>query len=254
MRLFARFALLSCLVLVCSTGVLASDKFSSDQIKQIQNIVHDYVVENPQILMEAGKKLQEQELNKRKELTVKALPKFAKQLFGDNAPGTAFLGNPKGKVILAEFLSYQCGHCKTSAEVIERMLKKHPELKVVFVEWPIFGNDAVYAAKMALAAHKQNKFAEVHAALLKATEPLNKVNINKIIGKLGLDKKKLDMAAADKSLDEALKNNFKMAQELGLMGTPAFIFTNEKMNKFSLVPGQTPEFEADLEKAIKEVK
>lgn len=237
-----------------SPAGFARDKFSSDQVKQIQDIAHEYIVNNPQILIEAGNKLRDQEMTKRKEQTMSALPKLAKQLFADNLPGRAFIGNPKGSVVMVEFLSYQCGHCKAVGEVIDTMLKSHPELKVVFIEWPIFGNDAVYAAKAALAANKQNKFAEVHHALLKTQDVLNKANVDKILGKLKLDMPKLQKDMKDKALDTAMKDNFKLAQDLGLMGTPAFVFANAKLTKFSVLPGQTEDFVGDVEKAIKDVK
>jgi protein-disulfide isomerase len=198
--------------------------------------------------------LREQEVNQRKQQVMNALPKVSAQLFADNVPGRAVAGNAKGTAILVEFLSYQCGHCKSTAEVVTDMIKNHPELKVIYIEWPIFGNDAVYASKAALAANKQNKFEVVHHALLNTTESLHKTTIDRIVKKLGINMKKLEKDMNDKALDNGLKENFKLAQTLGLMGTPSFIFANDKLTKFSLVPGQTPDFAADMEHALKEVQ
>lgn len=231
--------------------------FDQDQTKQIQQIVHDYVVNNPSILVEASQKLQEQEAEKEKvqieQIKVNAV-KYKKEIFDLKAAGRIITGNPNGKTIIAEFTQYQCPHCKTITPIIDKLLKDNPDTQLITIYWPFFGNDATYASKTALAAQKQNKFNELNRAMLATSDFLTKDKIDSIIKATpGLDAKKLLTDINAKDLDTGLKNNFALAGKLGLIGTPTFIFTNKEMTKFSLIPGQTPNIENDLKKSLNEV-
>jgi protein-disulfide isomerase len=255
---------LVCLVLqsnMAAALVIAKTKgFNQQQTKQIEQIVHDYLVKNPAVLVEAGKKLQEQEAAKeeaRIEKIKNAIPKYKKEIFDTNSVGRAITGNANGKLIIAEFTQYQCGHCKAVAPVVDKLLKDNPEVQLITIYWPFSGSDAIYASKAALAAQKQNKFHELNQAMLAATDFLTKDKIDGIIkATTGLDAKKLimDMEAQEAEFNAGFKANFTLASNLGIIGTPAFIFTNRDRTKFSFVPGQTSDTEGDLKKSLNEVK
>jgi protein-disulfide isomerase len=232
--------------------------FDQDQIKQIQQIAHDYIVNNPSILVEASKKLQEQEAEKEKAQIEKikgSVAKYKSEIFDLKATSRIITGNPNGKIIIAEFTQYQCSHCKAVTPIVNKLLKDNPDARLITIYWPFFGNDAAYAAKAALAAQKQNKFNELNQAMLATSDFLTKDKIANIIKATpGLDAKKLLTDIDAKDLDAGLKNNFALAGKLGLIGTPTFIFTNKEMTKFSLIPGQTPDIENDLKKSLDEVR
>ena len=76
-------------------------------------------------------------------------------------------GNPDGNVVLVEFFDYQCSHCKEMQPVIDKVLSGNKNVKIIYKEFPIFGAASNYAAQMALAAAKQNKYLEFHNALFK---------------------------------------------------------------------------------------
>jgi protein-disulfide isomerase len=229
--------------------------FDQDQTKQIQQIAHDYIVNNPSVLVEASQKLQEEkEKAQIEQIKVNAV-KYKKEIFDLKAAGRIITGNPNGKIIIAEFTQYQCPHCKTVTPIIDKLLKDNPDTQLITIYWPFFGNDATYASKAALTAQKQNKFNELNQTMLATSDFLNKDKINEIIKATpGLDAKKLLTDINAKDLDTGLKNNFALAEKLGLIGTPTFIFTNKEMTKLSLIPGQTPNIENDLKKSLTEVR
>ena len=235
-----------------TTGAFAvPGDFTPAQTKQIEGIVHNYLVNNPQVLMEAAEKLQQRAMVEEKNKTLATLPKFATEIFA-LTPAKVAVGNPKGSVVMAEFSSYQCSHCRAMAPVVDKMLKGNPDLQIIFIEWPIFGNEAVYAAKMVLAADKQGKYSVLRDAFMQSQESLRPEVADKIAATSGLDVAKLKIDMNDKAIDEALKNNFKLAEQLKLRGTPEFIFANRGLTKFSIVPGQAGE--ENMLQAIKEVK
>jgi protein-disulfide isomerase len=180
--------------------------------------------------------------------------KYKTQIFSLKAPGRVILGHPKGKIIIAEFTQHQCPHCQEAALVIDKLLTQYPEVQLITIYWPFFGNDAVYTAKAVLAAVKQNKARELNQLFFNQQGFTTKDKANAIIQKVPqLNSKKLSADMRNKEFDQGLKNNIKLAEDLGLTGTPIFIFTNQKMTKFGLIPGHTANFEKELVKTLQEV-
>lgn len=239
-------------------GYLIKNPEPSIETKKIEKIIHDYLVNNPEVLIEASKKLQEKELAKEKTQLAEInanLPKYKNQIFDPNAPGRVVLGNPQGKIIIAEFTQHQCPHCKVAKPIVDDLLKNNPEVQLIIIYWPFFGKDASYTAKAVLAAQKQNKFHELEQAIFTADGFVSTEKANTIIKALPtIDQKKLFADITSPELDAGLKANFKLAENLKLIGTPSFIFTNKNMKKFSLVPGQTQTFKQDLNNALNAVQ
>jgi len=167
------FAFLSCVLInLISQNAVAVAKildpthtnFTPPQVEQIQNIVHKYLLDNPTVLIEVGQKLQAREIANEKAKIAQiqaAIPKYKNQIFDTNAPGRVVLGNPKGKIIVAEFTQHQCPHCRHAVPVINKWVKANPDVQLIVIYAPFFGNDAVYSSKAVLAAQKQNKFEEL---------------------------------------------------------------------------------------------
>jgi protein-disulfide isomerase len=235
-----------------------SSAFTAAQIKEIEKIASDYLINNPNVLEEAGKKLREREMSKRENDFKKIkdlLPKFKKEIFSTKAPGRVVADNRDAKVIMVELTQYQCGHCKAIAPLVNKFVQEHKEIQFITVYWPFFGGDAIYAAKAALVMQKQNKFNEFNQAMLTSNDPLTKDKIDAIVRAVpGVDMNKFNAGMASKELDEGLQSNFKLAEKLGIMGTPSFIFANKDMTQFSLILGLTRNIENDLNMALKEVK
>lgn len=219
------------------TNAAANANLSDVQTKQIQKIVHDYLVQNPQVLVEASQAYQDQELAKAKNKTQQAVSKNIKPLF--NAPNSPTIGNQNGDVTVVEFLDYQCAHCKEMSNILESLIKSDNKLRVVVKELPIFGGASKYAAQASIAAIKQGpeKFLVFHKMLLEAPQPLTNQKVLEVASKAGLNTKQLETDITNKAVEDQINNNFKLAQDLGLLGTPAFIIANRNGSHVEYVPG-----------------
>lgn len=237
---------LSTLLLVSSLGHADQASFSDAQKKAIQTIVHDYLVNQPEVLIEASQALQQKQQHRMQSEIQDLIKAHQKELF----QGTSTtVGNPQGAVTLVEFFDYQCGHCKKMASVVNKVLKNNANLRVVYKEFPIFGEASMNLSKAALAAGMQNKYVEMHDALLQAPAHLNMKGIMAIATKLNLNmtqfKKDMEGAAVKKELEETRQ----LAESLHLMGTPAFIIAStpngvykENATKpITFIPGATSE-------------
>lgn len=226
-----------------STSVYAasSDTLTQAQQQQVQQIVHDYLLNNPQILLQVSQKLQEQQQQQMQQVqqnAQKVIPGVSSQLFNDKTSPTS--GNVNGDVTMVEFFDYQCPHCKDMAAIIEGLAQQDGNLKIVYKELPIFGADSQFAAAAALAAAQQGKYTQFHNALMQAPDPLTNDVVMQVAQTTGLNIDQLKKDMNSPAIKQELKDNLQLAQKLQLMGTPAFIITNTKnINQSVLIPGTT---------------
>ncbi len=251
--LFAASALT--LASFANTTAAANQAFSPAQVGDIQKIIHDYIIKNPNILVEASQALQTQMQAKQVQAALSAIKQNAVKLFND--PVTPVAGNASGDVSLVEFFDYQCGHCKEMNPIVQGMVKKNSNLRVIFKELPIFGGNSQLAAKAALAAYSVDatKYYALHDALLAAENPMSDSKIFKAARDVGYSEEQIK--AIKKDMDSAkvqqeLKDNFQLAQALQLAGTPAFVIANKDLSQFRFIPGATSA--QDLQKQISDVQ
>ena len=173
----------------------------------------DYLLANPQVLPEAIALLQQQEQQGR----IAPLRAQLEQPF----PG-AVLGNPQGAVTLVAFSDYACGFCRRSMDDVNALIAANPDLKVVMREYPILAPASADAARMALAAGQQGRYAAFHDAMFRLGPP-SEASIAAAAKAAGLDIARAEAAIGNGAIDQALQANAAMAAQLGINGTPAWI-------------------------------
>lgn len=136
-------------------------------------------------------------------------------------PG-AILGNPEGTVTLVEFTDYSCGYCRQSAADVERLVAENPDLRVVIREYPILRPESADAARMALAAAQQGKYAAFHEAMFDLGTP-SAETIEAAATRAGVDLAKARTAIASGMFDPALQANHELAAQIGISGTPGWV-------------------------------
>lgn len=230
-----------------SHAVIAADAPSTTselQKKEIEKVVHDYLVSNPEVLIEASQALQQKQQQNMQQQAQSAIQENGDQLFQGNL---TTLGNPKGNVTVVEFFDYQCIHCKKMASVMDDLVKKDSNLRIVYKEFPIFGKSSDLASRAALAAGMQGKYKEMHKALLATDKRLDEQKIMDTAKSLGLNLTKLKADMDSKEVTAILDSNRQLGEKLHLMGTPAFVIGSTPQGQFkkgsqpSFIPGAATE-------------
>jgi protein-disulfide isomerase len=171
---------------------------------------------DPQILVDTSEALRDQQY----------APVLAEHRAEIETPfETSWKGSAKPDVTLVEFFDYACPYCKASNPAIERLLSEDPNLRVVYRELPILGEESVEAARLSLTASKAGKFAQFHDALWQAGRPAPET-LAAASQAAGMPAKPSDGA----DIEAELKKNFQLAGALGATGTPLFVIGNRVIN------------------------
>ena len=180
----------------------------------------DYLLANPEVLPEAMDVLQRREQLAR----IEPLRGELERPF----PG-AVLGNPAGSVTLVEFSDYACTYCRQSVADVAALVAADPDLKVVIREYPILRPESVDAARMALAAAQQGRYAQFHDAMFKLGPP-SAQSIEAAANEAGIDLTRARTAIAAGAFDAQLQANAVLANELGVSGTPGWVVGNQALD------------------------
>ena len=179
-----------------------------------------YLLAHPEVLPEAMDVLQAREQLAR----IEPLRSELERPF----PG-AVLGNPSGSVTLVEFTDYACTYCRQSVADVDALIAAHPDLKVVMREYPILSPESVDAARMALAAAQQGKYAAFHGAMYRLGPPSAEA-IAAAAKEAGVDLALARTAIDSGMFDAQLQANAVLASQLGVSGTPGWIIGDKMFN------------------------
>ena len=203
--------------------------------KQIEKIIREYLIANPEVLEEAIQALQAKRQARRQAAALASIRNNRKQIYED--PEDPVGGNPKGDVTIVEFFDYRCGFCKRVAPVVEEALAKDKKIRLVYKEFPVLGPNSVLAARAALAARAQGKYLAFHKALMKAKISYDEASIMKIATSVGIDTARLKKDMQAPGIQAQLSKNRALARSLSIRGTPAFI-VGERLFPGALNPAQ----------------
>ncbi|WP_375427952.1 DsbA family protein [uncultured Sphingomonas sp.] len=175
---------------------------------RIERVVREYVLSNPEIIPEAMGRLQAREQGR----AVAAAGDAVTRPYAG-----AFMGNPKGDVTLVEYYDYNCGICRASLPAVRELIRRDPNLKVVFRELPILAPSSRDAARASLAAAKRNRFAPFHNALFGGgrVTPATIAAAARTAG--------IQVPAADGPADAEIARNLDAAGKLGVTGVPSWV-------------------------------
>lgn len=191
------------------------------QREAIEGIIHDYLMKNPDVLIEAIRNAEDKLNHEADAKATKVLSDRASEIFDD--PATPVGGNPKGDVNIVEFFDYRCPYCKQVLPTLQTVLKEDHQLRFVYKEFPVLGPASVVAAHAALAAQRQGKYEAFHTAMMATKGQITEDTVYKVAGSVGLDVDRLKQDMAAPEIDRELKANMALAEELNIRGTPGFI-------------------------------
>ena len=210
--------------------IFAAPVFTATQKAAIQKIAHDYIVQNPQVLVEASKTLQDQQFANMKSLAIAAAKQNTDELL--RKKDDIVKGNLNGSITLVEFFDYQCPGCRVVEPVVENIIKANPDLRVVYKIFPIHGANSVLAAVAAYAAYKQGKFVAFHNEVMNTQIPVNPQTVQTFAKKAGLNMQQFNQGLRiyKATVTKRIAENMVLVKKLKLGGTPTFFIAKTNAN------------------------
>ncbi len=193
----------------------------------IENVVRDFLLKNPEVIVEAIQNMRERELLDSEARAKANLVKYQGELLND--PDTPVGANVNGDVTIVEFFDYRCGFCKRVFPDLMKVVNTDRNIRFVFKEFPILGPDSMTASKAALAAWfmDKTKYQAFHQAMMGSKGGLPEGRVMDFAAKAGYGVKALKKAMNDPRIDELIARNFELAKALDINGTPAFVIGDE---------------------------
>ena len=195
----------------------------------IDQQISQYLKDHPDEVMGALRLAQANEETQKQANAQLAVAERQDQIF--NNPADPVIGNVNGDVTVVEFFDYRCPYCKRVSDSLMTLVKDDPNVKVVYKEFPILGPGSLVAAKIALAAHRQGKYEQVHTAFMAHKGSFEQADLLDLAASVGADPAKLAVDMQDPAIHGLLQANDSLAAALGITGTPGFLFGKQ------LVPG-----------------
>jgi protein-disulfide isomerase len=229
MRLLSRLAFAAAALLTLGATLAPAQPVSDAQRGEIERIIRDYLLKNPEVLQEAIAELEKRQAKNDAEKHKAAIKDNAEALF--ESPRHVVLGNPKGDVTFVEFFDYNCGYCKRAVADMMALMESDPNLRIVLKEFPVLGPGSQDAAKVGVAVRMQDKtgkkYLDYHQKLMSGRGQVDKARALAAAKQAGLDVARIERDLGGEEVRASLEESFKLADKLGVNGTPAYVIGND---------------------------
>ena len=217
------------LALFAAPPSASAQAFSDGQRGEIETIIKNYLVSHPEVLEDAMTELNKRQAAAEAEKHEASVAQNSDTIF--NSPRGVLLGNKDGDVTFVEFFDYNCGYCKRAMADMLDLMKSDSKLKVVLKEFPVLSQGSVEAAQVAVAVRMQDpggkKYLDFHQKLLGGRGPADKARAIAAAKDAGLDVGRLEKDLANPEVKATIEENFKLAEAMGMNGTPRYVIGKE---------------------------
>ncbi|MAZ32503.1 MAG: hypothetical protein CMO06_05075 [Thalassospira sp.] len=206
-----------------------AEELSDAQKAEIEGVIEQYLLENPDVLLRAIQNVQVWQTTEQARQQAEAIEPVWDALVADSSvPSVGPLDAP---VTVIEFFDYHCGYCKRAFDGVKELAENSDgKIRTMFVEFPILREESADAARAALAAAKQGKYMEIHAAFMENRGILDEAQINTLAKDAGVDVDQMRKDMQSPEINGMLQQYAAMARSIGVNGTPAFLINGQMVS------------------------
>lgn len=216
--------LLAGTALILATALPAAAEMTAEERAAFRAEVRAYLLENPEVLLEAMNELEMREQVAAAERDKQMLAAQSEAIFND--PASWVGGNPEGDITVVEFIDYRCGYCRKAWQEVDALVEQDGNIRFVLKEFPILGEQSVLSSRFAIAVlqlHGGEAYKTAHDALLSMRADASPEALARVAEEMGLDPQPiLDRMNADE-VTKVIEDNHRLAQTMEISGTPTFV-------------------------------
>lgn len=133
-------------------------------------------------------------------------------------------GPADAQYTLAEFADFRCPHCAAAAEILEELLGKRKDARLVYFYFPLGsgGDRSVRAAEAAEEARAQGKFWELARILFKNQHALEDQDLERYAEDIGLDLTRFRAALKARTHRDRVMADKRLGESFQVQSTPTF--------------------------------
>ena len=219
-----RLTLAALLASATLLSVPAQAEMTDAERQAFRDEVRAYLIENPEVIVEAMDGLQARE---QESAAVKDRQMLAEQhdaIFNDAASWSG--GNPEGDITIVEFVDYRCGYCRKANADVEELVKSDGNIRFVLKEFPILGEASVISSRFAIAVlqlHGAEAYKAAHDQLITLRGEPDDATLARLAGDLGFDAAAIAARMGTDAVTDVIKANHALADIMEISGTPTFV-------------------------------
>ncbi len=209
------------------------DNMSDAEREVFREEVRNYLLENPEVIMEAVSVLEQRDAMAQEIADKELVASFSDDIFNDTHSWSG--GNPEGDITLVEFIDYKCSFCRRAVPDVEELISSDGNIRFVVKEFPILGEQSLIASRFAISTLQtagDDAYKAVHDALLAFEGDFTERALTRLADALGLDGGAIVDNMNSPDVDDVIAANHNLARALQINGTPTFVMENRMLRGF----------------------
>ena len=228
-------SLLPALLFLAATPAFALDleALTPEERAAFRDEVRSYLLENPEVLMEAIAILETRDREAQTAADVALVDLHAAAIFDDGHSWVG--GNPDGDITLVEFMDYRCGYCHKAFDEVAQLLESDGNIRFIVKEYPILGEESVAAARFAIATHQLHgdaPYEAVHNALMTLRADITRGSLTRLAETLGLDPAPILARMLAPEVTAVIEENRALGNLMQISGTPTFVLDDQMLRGY----------------------
>ncbi|MZR13171.1 thioredoxin domain-containing protein [Maritimibacter sp. DP07] len=235
-----RLVTAAALAMGLATPAIAFDigAMTEDERTMFRDEVRAYLLDNPEVLMEAIQVLESRQAAQAEANDVALVAANSDALFNDGYSHVG--GNPDGDVTMVEFVDYRCGYCRKAFPELNELIESDGNIRIIYKEFPILGEESVTSSRFAIAtqlAHGEEAYGEMHDALMTLRANATEEVLARLADDMGYDSQEILAKMDDPEVDRRIGENHGLAQRLQISGTPTFVIGDQMLRGYVPLDG-----------------
>lgn len=201
---------------------------SDTEKKAFGEAVREYLMENPEVLVEAINQMEARRLANEAVNDKLLVQNLSAEIFEDGHSWVG--GNPEGNLTMVEFVDYKCGFCKRVNPEVEALIKADGNIRFIIKEFPILGRESDLAAAFAVSVQQvagPEAYKKVHDQMMASTKPVTLESLTQLAQDNGLDAQAVIGGMNSPEVSKVIRKNRQLAEKMAIQGTPTFIIGSE---------------------------
>lgn len=206
------------------SATAASAEMTDAERQAFRDEVRAYLLENPEVLIEAMDVLQGRQETAAAQKDLTTLRENADFIYRD--PNSWVGGNPNGDITLVEFTDYRCGYCRKAHDEIAELVKSDGNIRFVVKEFPILGEQSLISSQFAISVRQlygDDAYKIAHDALITLRGEANAETLARLATDLGHDPAAIAARMTSPEVMGIIEANHAIATKLEINGTPTFV-------------------------------